>query len=171
MNNRNVYDIEVSDYKGLTYKLEAFRGKVILVVNTATECIYSEQLKKLETLFQKYKDRGFVVLSFPNNNFDNRQPGSNEEILKISREKFGVTFPVLAKISVNGNDEHPLFTHLKNEQPGIFGSPIKWNFTKFIIDRQECCKSILANGRSIGYIDKYRNIIARIFILNLNLSA
>lgn len=92
MNNRNVYDIEVSDYKGLTYKLEAFRGKVILVVNTATECIYSEQLKKLETLFQKYKDRGFVVLSFPNNNFDNRQPGSNEEILKISREKFGVTF-------------------------------------------------------------------------------
>lgn len=93
MNNRNVYDIEVSDYKGLTYKLEAFRGKVILVVNTATECIYSEQLKKLETLFQKYKDRGFVVLSFPNNNFDNRQPG-------------------------------------------IFGSPIKWNFTKFIIDRQ-----------------------------------
>ncbi|HDB5326957.1 glutathione peroxidase [Staphylococcus aureus] len=136
MNNRNVYDIEVSDYKGLTYKLEAFRGKVILVVNTATECIYSEQLKKLETLFQKYKDRGFVVLSFPNNNFDNRQPGSNEEILKISREKFGVTFPVLAKISVNGNNEHPLFTHLKNEQPGIFGSPIKWNFTKFIIDRQ-----------------------------------
>lgn len=116
-----MYDIEVSDYKGLTYKLEAFRGKVILVVNTATECIYSEQLKKLETLFQKYKDRGFVVLSFPNNNFDNRQPGSNEEILKISREKFGVTFPVLAKISVNGNDEHPLFTHLKNEQPGIFG--------------------------------------------------
>ncbi len=74
MNNRNVYDIEVSDYKGLTYKLEAFRSKVILVVNTATECIYSEQLKKLETLFQKYKDRGFVVLSFPNNNFDNRQP-------------------------------------------------------------------------------------------------
>ena len=75
------------------------------------------------------------MLSFPNNNFDNRQPGSNEEILKISREIWRY-ISVLAKISVNGNDEHPLFTHLKNEQPGIFGSPIKWNFTKFIIDRQ-----------------------------------
>ncbi len=122
-------------------------------------------------MFQKYKDRGFVVLSFPNNNFDNRQPGSNEEILKISREKLGVTFPVLAKISVNGNDEHPLFTHLKNEQPGIFWVPNKMEFQKtYNRSTRKSCKSI-ANGRSIGYIDKYRNIIARIFILNLNLSA
>ncbi|EHJ07336.1 glutathione peroxidase [Staphylococcus simiae] len=136
MNRRNVYDIEVCDHDGSTYKLDQYRHQVILIVNTATNCIFNEQLTELEMLFQKYKEQGFTILSFPNNTFDNREPDPIDDVVQLNRQKFGVSFPILDKVLVNGKNEHPLFTYLKAQQPGLFGSQIKWNFTKFVIDRQ-----------------------------------
>ncbi|HCG75153.1 MULTISPECIES: glutathione peroxidase [Staphylococcus] len=139
--SKDVYDIEVENYDGSTYFLEKYKGKVLIIVNTATNCALSDQFEGLETLYQHYKEEGLVILSFPCNNFDNQEPGSIEEIYDTYRQQFGITFPIHSKTDVNGENEHPLYTLLKREKPGLFGSQIKWNFTKFIIDR---------NGRVVG---------------------
>ena len=139
--SKDVYDIEVENYDGSTYFLEKYKGKVLIIVNTATNCALSDQFEGLETLYQHYKEEGLVILSFPCNNFDNQEPGSIKEIYDTYRQQFGITFPIHSKTDVNGENEHPLYTLLKREKPGLFGSPIKWNFTKFIIDR---------NGKVVG---------------------
>ena len=130
-----IYDYEVLDANGNKRSLKEYEGKVLLVVNTATGCGFTPQYEGLQNLYEKYKDNGFVILDFPCNQFGNQAPGTDAEIGEFCSLKYGVTFPQFHKIEVNGENEEPLFTFLKSEQGGIMGSKIKWNFTKFLIDR------------------------------------
>jgi glutathione peroxidase len=122
---------------GCSTSLDEFRGQVLLIVNTASKCGFTPQYEGLEHLYHTYKDRGFTVLGFPCNQFGAQEPGSEAEIGDFCKKNFGVSFPLFAKIEVNGPRAHPLYQFLKKANPGIFGSErIKWNFTKFLIDRQ-----------------------------------
>ena len=115
--------------------LEAFRGQVLLVVNTASRCNYTPQYAGLEGLYRTYHERGFSVLGFPCNQFMNQEPGGAEQIREFCRTRFDVTFPMFAKVDVNGPDAHPVFRYLKHAKPGLMGSEsVKWNFTKFLVD-------------------------------------
>ena len=131
----NLYDIEVEYKDHSTYKLEEYRDNVIVIVNTATKCGLSGQFDGLEKLYQEYKDQKFTILGFPCNQFANQEPGDGSEAAEACKINFGVTFPIHEKIKVNGNNEHPLYTHLKEQQGGLLSNKIKWNFTKFVIDR------------------------------------
>lgn|SRR5699024_1442437 len=131
----SIYDIEVENKDHSTYKLEKYKDYVIVIVNTATKCGLSGQFDGLEKLYQQYKDQKFIILGFPCNQFANQEPGSGEEAAEACKINYGVTFPIHEKINVNGENEHPLYTHLKEQQGGLLGSKIKWNFTKFLIDR------------------------------------
>ncbi len=128
------YDFEVHDTTGNLIRLREFEGKVLLIVNTATKCGFAPQFKELEELYTTYKDRGFVVLGFPCNQFMNQEPGESEDIQAICELNYGVTFPLFQKLKVNGPSAHPLFQHLKKKSSGLLGSAIKWNFTKFLVD-------------------------------------
>ncbi len=120
-----------------TVSLEAFRGRVLLIVNTASQCGFTPQYAGLEDLYRTRRERGFEVLGFPCNDFGGQEPGSAEEIGAFCAKNYGVSFPVFGKIQVNGPHAHPLFRFLKRERPGIFWTrSIKWNFTKFLVDRQ-----------------------------------
>lgn len=130
------YDYTVKDIDGNDVSMKEFEGKVALVVNTASKCGFTKQYKGLEDLYQKYKDKGLVILGFPCNQFGGQEPGTNEEIKNFCDVTFSVSFPMMAKIDVNGKNEDPLYTFLKSEQGGIAGDRIKWNFTKFLIDRE-----------------------------------
>ena len=131
----SIYDIEVENKDHSTYKLEKYKDYVIVIVNTATKCGLSGQFDGLEKLYQQYKDQNFIILGFPCNQFANQEPGSGEEAAEACKINYGVTFPIHEKINVNGENEHPLYTYLKEQQGGLLGSKIKWNFTKFVIDR------------------------------------
>lgn len=131
-----LYGFAVTRLDGTPASLGDFRGKVLLIVNTASKCGFTPQYAGLESLYLKYKDRGFEVLGFPCNQFGNQEPGSADEIGAFCTQNYGVTFPMFSKIDVNGPLSDPLFKFLKKSQPGLFGSQgIKWNFTKFLIDR------------------------------------
>ncbi len=131
-----VYEFSAKTIAGQDASLELYRGKVLLIVNTASQCGYTPQYKGLEALYKKYKEQGLEVLGFPCNQFGGQEPGGEAEIAKFCEVSFGVTFPLFAKIDVNGAGAHPLFKHLEAEAPGILGSKsIKWNFTKFLVDR------------------------------------
>ncbi len=132
---KNIYDFTVKDTYGDDYKMENIKGKVALIVNTASKCGFTPQFEGLEELYQKYKDKGFIVLGFPSNQFGQQDPGSDDEIRGFCKLNYGVTFPIMKKIDVNGDKEEPLYTHLKDEQGGILSGNIKWNFTKFLVDR------------------------------------
>ncbi len=114
-----------------------YAGKVLLIVNTASHCGFTPQYAALEALYQRYRERGLVVLGFPCNQFGSQEPGEAEEIASFCQKNYGVSFPMFAKIEVNGNEAHPLYQYLKKAAPGLLGSEgIKWNFTKFLVDRQ-----------------------------------
>ncbi|PEK99887.1 glutathione peroxidase [Bacillus sp. AFS017336] len=131
-----VYDFQVKDSKGETVALSDYKDQVIIVVNTASACGYTPQYKDLQALYEEYKEQGLVILGFPCNQFMNQEPGSNEEIQSFCELNYGVSFPVFGKIDVNGDKADPLFKYLSSEAPGIMGlKSIKWNFTKFIIDK------------------------------------
>ena len=131
-----IYEIKVDDSFGFERDLSEYKGKVMLIVNTASKCGFTPQYEGLEKLYEQYKERGFVVLGFPCNQFKNQEPGSNEEIQEFCKINYGVTFPIFAKVDVNGKDAHPLFEHLKDQARGLGGTKaVKWNFTKFLIDR------------------------------------
>lgn len=125
----------VTDITGKKISLREYDEKVILIVNTASKCSFTSQYAGLEALYQKYKERGFVVLGFPCNQFKDQEPYGNDTILDFCKVNYGVTFPLFSKIDVNGKDEDPLYTYLKLQQKGMFNKEIKWNFTKFLIDR------------------------------------
>lgn len=130
----NVYDFSAVALDGAPVDLQQYRGKVALVVNTASECGFTPQYQGLEELYRRYRDRGFVILAFPSNQFGEQEPGSADEIRAFCASKYGVTFPVFAKTDVNGDHAHPLWQHLKKEAPGLLGTQaIKWNFTKFLV--------------------------------------
>ena len=132
----SIYDIAVDDIHGKQHKLDEFKGKVLLIVNVASKCGFTPQYKGLEALYEKMHSRGLEVLGFPCNQFGAQEPGSAEEIESFCDLNYGVTFPLFAKIDVNGNGAAPLYKYLKKEQPGLLGSEaIKWNFTKFLVDR------------------------------------
>ena len=131
-----IYDIDVRTIEGDDMKLDAYKGKVMLVVNTASKCGFTPQYDALEKLHEKHAGEGLAVLGFPCNQFGGQEPGSSDEIQDFCKVRFGVTFPLHEKVDVNGSDAHPLFEHLKEEAPGILGSRnVKWNFTKFLVGR------------------------------------
>ncbi len=131
-----IYDLPVSSLTGEKTDLSTYRGKVLLIVNTASKCGFTPQYKGLEAIYQQYKDQGFAVLGFPCNQFGAQEPGNAEEIGAFCEKNYGVTFPLFEKIDVNGDNAHPLFTLLKKEAPGVLGTEgIKWNFTKFLVDK------------------------------------
>lgn len=132
----NIYDIQVKDAIGNEVSMAEFEGKVLLIVNTATGCGFTPQYDGLQSLFEKYEDQGFVVLDFPCNQFGGQAPGTQEEIGSFCQTNYGTTFPQFAKIEVNGPNADPLFTYLKSQKSGLSGRDIKWNFTKFLVDRQ-----------------------------------
>ncbi|TDW96945.1 glutathione peroxidase [Dinghuibacter silviterrae] len=128
------YDLSALNPQGRTVSLGDYRGKVILVVNTATQCGLAPQFEGLEHLYQAYKDKGLVVLGFPSNQFAHQEPETNENMEATCKVNFGVTFPLFAKIDVNGPDTHPVFAWLKGRLGSWWGRRIKWNFTKFLLD-------------------------------------
>ena len=131
----SVYDFDVSTLDGKPRRMADYRGKTLLIVNVASACGYTPQYTGLEELYRKYHDRGFEVLGFPCNQFGGQEPGSAEDIATFCSTKYDVTFPLFAKVEVNGAQAHPLFEHLKAEKPGALGSKaIKWNFTKFLVN-------------------------------------
>ena len=130
----------IYDFKALTSRVQEldfaqFRGKVLLIVNTASKCGFTPQFKGLEELNQKYKDRGLVTIGFPCNQFNHQDPGTDSEIEDFCQLNYGVTFQIMKKIDVNGDGAHPIFKFLKSKTKGLLGSAIKWNFTKFLISR------------------------------------
>ena len=132
----NIYDFKANDYKGNEVSLSEYKGKVLLIVNTATKCGFTPQYTELEELYGKYKEQGFVILDFPCNQFFHQAPGSGEEIHTACVLRFNIAFPQFEKIDVNGKEEHPLYRYLKDNCPVKKGKNIKWNFTKFLVDRE-----------------------------------
>ena len=132
-----LYDITVDDIHGKPVKLSRYKGKVLLIVNTASKCGFTPQYKGLEALYQKLHGKGLEILGFPCNQFGAQEPGSETEIEQFCELNFGVTFPLFAKVDVNGESASPLYKHLKSSKKGMLGSEgIKWNFTKFLVDRE-----------------------------------
>lgn len=132
----SIYDFKVAARDGSMVDLAEYRGQVLVIVNTASKCGFTPQFSALQELYEEYGDQGLTVLGFPCNQFNNQDPGSNEEIAEFCQVNYGVTFPMLAKIDVNGDDADPLYTWLTAQAPGLLGSKkVKWNFTKFLIGR------------------------------------
>jgi glutathione peroxidase len=130
-----VYDFQAQTIDGKPAPLSAYRGRVLLIVNTASQCGFTPQFEGLEALYQRYEEEGLTVLGFPSNQFMNQDPGTNEEIGAFCTKNYGVTFPMMEKIEVKGSGAAPLYQWLTHEKPGLLGSAIKWNFTKFLVGR------------------------------------
>ena len=130
-----IYDFTATSLAGENVPLKRFEGQVLLIVNTASACGFTPQYKGLEALQQQFGPRGFAVLGFPCNQFGNQEPGDASQIAQFCSANYGVSFPMFAKIDVNGGNVHPLFQYLKSEKSGLLGASIKWNFTKFLVDR------------------------------------
>jgi glutathione peroxidase len=132
----NVYEFSAQTLTGKARRMADFKGSVLLVVNTASKCGFTPQYAGLEALYKKYKDKGLVVLGFPSNQFGEQEPGADTEIAEFCEMNYGVTFPMFAKVDVNGKSAHPLFKYLTSTKKGLLGSEaIKWNFTKFLVGR------------------------------------
>jgi glutathione peroxidase len=131
-----VHDFSAQTLTGKTRRMSEYKGNVLLVVNTASKCGFTPQYAGLEALYKKYKDRGFVVLGFPSNQFGEQEPGPDSEIAEFCEMNYGVSFPMFSKVDVNGDEAHPLFKYLTSSKKGLLGSQaIKWNFTKFLVAR------------------------------------
>lgn len=133
----SVYEYEARTPQGNEVKLSDYQGKVVLIVNTASKCGFTPQFQGLQELYDKYHDRGLEILGFPSNQFNEQDPGTNEEIVEFCQINYGVKFPMFEKVDVKGGSAHPLFQYLSEEAPGLMGSKsVKWNFTKFLIDKE-----------------------------------
>jgi glutathione peroxidase len=156
----SIYDIRVTNAAGEEKSLEDYRGKVLLIVNVASKCGFTPQYKGLQDLYEKFKDQGLEILGFPCNQFLGQEPGSNEEIQDFCQVNYGVSFPVFSKIDVNGSDAHPLYKHLTKEASGILGGAIKWNFTKFLVDRDgKVVKRFAPNTEPEKMTDKIEELL------------
>ena len=131
----NVHEFTLNSIDGKPVPLAEFKGKVVLIVNVASRCGFTPQYTGLEALYEKYKDQGFVILGFPANNFGSQEPGTNEEIKTFCSSKYSVTFPMYSKVSVKGADQTPLYQYLTQQADPTHSGDIKWNFTKFLVDR------------------------------------
>lgn len=152
----SIYNIEVNTIKGEKQTLAPYKGKVMLIVNTATKCGFANQFSGLQKLHDTYKEQGFAVLGFPSGQFANQEPGNNSEVAEACQINFGVNFPLYEKIDVKGSNAHPLFQHLTNEARGFLGSKsIKWNFTKFLVDQNGKVLKRFGSKDTPAQIDKY----------------
>jgi len=160
---KNIYDIKLKTIDGNEITLEQFKGKVLLIINTASYCGYTNQFKGLQNLYEKYSDKDFLVLGFPCNQFGNQDPNSENQIKEFCQLNYGVTFPMFSKIEVNGENTHPLFQLLKKEAPGLFTNKIKWNFTKFLVDKNGKVKNRFSPSTTPQKIEnKIKNLIEKI---------
>ena len=157
----SIYDFEVLDYKGNPVKLEKYRGKVLLIVNTATKCGFTKQYDGLEKFYLEHKDEGFEILDFPCDQFLHQAPGTNEEIHDFCILRFDIAFPQFSKIKVNGKEENPLYTYLKNNCEVNKGKRIKWNFTKFLISKDG---KIVSRYEPNQTIDEFKDDIIKLLI-------
>jgi glutathione peroxidase len=132
----SIYNYTVKSKEGKDVSLSDYKGKVLLIVNTATGCGFTPQYNGLQALYEKYRGEGFEILDFPCNQFANQAPGSDDEISSFCGLRYGITFSQFAKVCVNGEDEEPLYSYLKSQKGGVMGKNIKWNFTKFLVDRE-----------------------------------
>ncbi len=132
----NFYDLTAKKTNGDVISMNEFKGKTIIVVNTASKCGLTPQYKGLEALYQKYKDQGLVILGFPCNQFAKQEPGSDEEIQSFCQLNYGVSFPIFAKVNVNGEQADPIFKYLTSQLKGLLSQKVKWNFTKFVINKE-----------------------------------
>jgi glutathione peroxidase len=146
-----IYDFDATTIEGLEQHLADYRGKVILVVNVASQCGFTPQYGPLQKLYDEYAERGLVVLGFPCDQFGHQEPGSEAEIAQFCEGSYGVTFPMFSKIEVNGKGAHPLYQWLKSEKSGVLGGAIKWNFTKFLVDSEG--KVVKRYGSTTGPAD------------------
>lgn len=133
--NDNIYQFKARSIDGEEISLKKYEGKVLLIVNVASKCGFTKQYEGLQKLYEKYKDNDFMILGFPCNQFANQEPGTNEEIKQFCTINYGVTFDLFDKIDVNGENAHPLYKYLSSKAPGFLGDSIKWNFTKFLVDK------------------------------------
>lgn len=133
---QNLYELTATLNNGTEKKLQDYKGKVLLIVNTASQCGFTPQYKGLQEMYDKYKGKGLEILGFPCDQFGHQEPGSDAEIQSFCQVNFGVNFPLFKKIEVNGDGTHPVYQYLKKQAPGLLGKSIKWNFTKFLIDKQ-----------------------------------
>jgi glutathione peroxidase len=131
----NFYEFEANKLNGESSKMDEYKGKTVIVVNTASKCGLTPQYEGLEKMYSKYKDKGLVILGFPCNQFGKQEPGGADDIQEFCQVNYGVSFPMYEKVDVNGELAHPIFKYLKSELGGFLGSKIKWNFTKFVIDK------------------------------------
>ncbi len=131
-----LYDLSATLNNGKQKKLSDYKGKVLLIVNTASECGFTPQYQGLQELYDKYRTKGLEILGFPCDQFGHQEPGTDKEIASFCHVNYGVTFPIFSKVEVNGENEHPVFKFLKNEKGGLLTDNIKWNFTKFLVDKQ-----------------------------------
>lgn len=132
---KTIYDFKVTDIKGESFDLASLKGKKVMIVNTASECGLTPQYKQLQSLYDKYKNQNFVIIGFPANNFGAQEPGSNDEISSFCSANYGVTFPMMSKISVKGSDKHPLYQYLTQKSlNGLEDNEVKWNFQKYLIN-------------------------------------
>ncbi len=151
-----LFDFKFNDIRGKEVSLKDYSGYVILIVNTASECGLTPQFDGLEKLYEKFQEKKFIIIGFPCNQFQNQDPGSNQKIEEFCRTTYGVSFLMAEKIDVNGPNAHPLFEFLKSSAPGLFGSKrIKWNFTKFLIDRNGVVKKRFAPQVKPSKISSY----------------
>lgn len=157
----SIYDFEVLDFKGNPVKLEKYRGKVLLIVNTATKCGFTKQYDGLEKFYLEHKDEGFEILDFPCDQFLHQAPGTNEEIHDFCILRFAIAFPQFSKIKVNGKKENPLYTYLKNNCEVNKGKRIKWNFTKFLISKDG---TIVSRYEPNQTIDEFKDDIIKLLI-------
>jgi glutathione peroxidase len=148
------YQFSAKTIQGKDIRLDTYTGKIILIVNTASKCGFTPQYAGLEKLYQKYKDRGFVILGFPCNQFGSQEPDDEKSIVEGCLLNYGVSFPMFSKVEVNGENAHPLFKYLAGELPGVLGGAIKWNFTKFLINRDGTPVKRFAPNTTPEEIDK-----------------
>lgn len=132
--NNQFYEFKAKNIYGQEVSMSAYKGKTVIVVNTASKCGFTPQFEGLEQLYQKYKDKGVIILGFPCNQFANQEPGDEKSILNGCVVDYNISFPMFAKVDVNGDTAHPIYKYLKNELKGLFGGVVKWNFTKFVVD-------------------------------------
>ncbi len=150
----DLYGIPLTRIDGSPTSLAEFRGKVLLIVNTASACGFTPQYAGLEALYRQYREQGLVVLGFPCNQFGGQEPGSDAQIADFCEKRFDVSFPMFAKVDVNGSEAHPLFVELKKQAPGLLGTEaVKWNFTKFLVSRDGRARSRYAPATPVAQIE------------------
>jgi len=159
---KEIYGFTVKNHLGKDFQLESNKGKVMLVVNTASKCGFTGQYEGLQKLYETYNEKGLEILAFPCNQFGKQESGSDDEIQSFCQINFGLTFPVYSKLEVNGTDESPLYTYLKSEKKGLLGRDIKWNFTKFLVDREgNVVKRFGPNVKPIKLVEDIERLIGR----------